>query len=153
LVSDKHKVVDAGALRLLAVQPSHRDDWILTPHPGEAAALLGVSTKQIQSDRLAAVVALQEKFGGVVVLKGNGTLVYDGKEAQICDFGDGALSSAGMGDVLAGMIAALVAQGLSLSVAAVQGVMLHAKAGEQLSQQQRVVMASQVSERVRQFAA
>jgi NAD(P)H-hydrate epimerase len=152
-MSDKPKVVDAGALRLLAAQPSHRDDWILTPHPGEAAALLGLSTKEVQADRLAAVVALQEKFGGVVVLKGNGTLVYDGCEAQICDFGDGALSTAGMGDVLAGMIAALVAQGLPLSVAAVQGVMLHAKAGEQLSQQQRVVMASQVSERVRQFAA
>ncbi len=153
LLSDKPKVVDAGALRLLATQPIRRDDWILTPHPGEAAALLGLSTKEVQADRLAAVVALQEKFGGVVVLKGNGTLVYDGCEAQICDFGDGALSTAGMGDVLAGMIAALVAQGLSLSVAAVQGVMLHAKAGEQLSQQQGVVMASQVSERVRQFAA
>jgi ADP-dependent NAD(P)H-hydrate dehydratase / NAD(P)H-hydrate epimerase len=153
LLSDKPKVVDAGALRLLAAQPSYRDDWILTPHPGEAAALLGISTKEVQSDRLAAVVALQEKFGGVVVLKGNGTLVYDGKEAQICDFGDGAMSTAGMGDVLAGMITALVAQGLSLSKAAVQGVMLHAKAGEQLAQQQSVVMASQVSERVRQFAA
>lgn len=153
LLSDKPKVVDAGALRLLATQPSYRDDWILTPHPGEAAALLGISTKEVQSDRLAAVVALQEKFGGVVVLKGNGTLVYDGKEAQICDFGDGAMSTAGMGDVLAGMITALVAQGLSLSKAAVQGVMLHAKAGEQLAQQQCVVMASQVSERVRQFAA
>lgn len=153
LLSDKPKVVDAGALRLLAAQPSYREDWILTPHPGEAAALLGLTTKEVQADRLAAVVALQEKFGGVVVLKGNGTLVYDGNEAQICDFGDGALSTAGMGDVLAGMIAALVAQGLPLSVAAVQGVMLHAKAGEQLAQGSRVVMASQLSERVRQFAA
>jgi len=153
LLSDKPKVVDAGALRLLAAHPQRREDWILTPHPGEAAAMLGVSIKVIQADRLAAVVALQQKYGGVLVLKGNGTLVYDGDEAQICDFGDGALSTAGMGDVLAGMIAALVAQGLSLSKAAVQGVMLHAKAGEQLAQESQVVMASQVSERIRQFAA
>lgn len=151
--SDKPKVVDAGALRLLANNPYHCDNWILTPHPGEAAALLGISSREVQADRLAAVVALQAKFGGVVVLKGSGTLVYDGKEAQICDFGDGALSTAGMGDVLAGMITALVAQGMSLPVAAVQGVMLHAKAGEQLAQESHVVMASQVAERVRQFAA
>lgn len=124
---------------------------MLTPHPGEAAALLGITTKAVQQDRLAAVVALQEKFGGVVVLKGNGTLVYDGTEAQICDFGDGAVSTAGMGDVLAGMIAALVAQGLSLNEAAVQGVMLHARAGERLAERNAVVMASELAAEVSHY--
>ncbi|MCH9742637.1 MAG: NAD(P)H-hydrate dehydratase [Proteobacteria bacterium] len=151
LLSDKPKVVDAGALRMLASQPVFREDWVLTPHPGEAAALLGITTKAVQQDRLAAVVALQEKFGGVVVLKGNGTLVYDGTEAQICDFGDGAVSTAGMGDVLAGMIAALVAQGLSLNEAAVQGVMLHARAGERLAERNTVVMASELAAEVSHY--
>ena len=144
LCSDKIKIVDAGALRLLAEAPEHRDDWILTPHPGEAAVLLGVTAQEVQQDRLAAVVALHKKFGGVIVLKGSGTLVYDGQEAQICDFGDGALSTAGMGDVLSGIITALVAQGVSLTQAAVEGVMMHARAGESLAEQTRVVIASDV---------
>lgn len=148
LLSDKPKVVDAGALRLLAEQSMHRDDWILTPHPGEAAAMLGVSTEEVQKDRVAAIVALHEKFGGVIVLKGSGTLVYDGKEAQICDFGDGAMSSAGMGDVLSGIITALVAQGAALMQAAVEGVMMHARAGEVLATQSRVVVASDVVEQI-----
>jgi NAD(P)H-hydrate epimerase len=148
LLSDKPKVVDAGALRLLAEQPAHRDDWVLTPHPGEAAALLGVSTDDVQKDRLAAIVALHQKFGGVIVLKGSGTLVYDGKEAQICDFGDGAMSTAGMGDVLSGIITALIAQGASLMQAAVEGVMMHARAGEALAAQSRVVVASDMVEHI-----
>jgi NAD(P)H-hydrate epimerase len=148
LLSDKPKIVDAGALRLLAEQPVHRDDWILTPHPGEAAALLGVTAEDVQKDRLAAVVALHEQFGGVIVLKGNGTLVYDGTEAHICDFGDGALSSAGMGDVLSGIITALVAQGASLVQAAIEGVMMHARAGESLAEGARVVVASELVEHI-----
>lgn len=135
-------IVDAGALRLLAAQPMRRDNWILTPHPGEAAALLGVTTEAVQADRLAAVVALHEKFGGVIVLKGAGTLVYDGGDAHLCDFADGAMSSSGMGDVLAGIITALVAQGLSLMQAALEGVMMHARAGEKLAESARVVLAS-----------
>lgn len=154
MYTDKPKVVDAGALRFLARNPKRRDDWILTPHPGEAADLLGITTAEVQQDRLAAVVALQEQYGGVVVLKGNGTLVYDGDEAQLCDFAEGAMSTAGMGDVLAGMITALVAQGLSLSEAAVQGVMMHAKAGERLAQQMApVVMASELSRSLSRYAA
>lgn len=142
LESDRPKVVDAGALRLLAQKEVRREDWILTPHPGEAAAMLGMSTEEVQEDRLAAVVALQERFGGIVVLKGNGTLVYDGEEAQVCDYGNAAMSTAGMGDVLTGIITALVAQGMSLKEAAIQGVLMHARAGEAVSEQQAVVTAS-----------
>jgi NAD(P)H-hydrate epimerase len=144
MLSDKPKVLDAGALRLLAANPSRRDDWILTPHPGEAAELLGKTSDEVQQDRLSAVVALHQKYGGVIVLKGNGTLVYDGHEAQVCDFGDGALSTAGMGDVLSGIITALVAQGSSLAHAAIEGVMMHARAGESLAITSRVVVASDV---------
>jgi NAD(P)H-hydrate epimerase len=144
LVADQPMVVDAGALRLLADQPQFRENWVLTPHPGEAAAMLGITTESVQADRLAAIVQLQAKYGGVVVLKGNGTLVYDGLDAQICDFADGSVSTAGMGDVLSGIIAALMAQGLTLMQSAVQGVTMHAKAGQKLAEQSRVVLASDV---------
>jgi len=148
LFSHKPMVVDAGALRILAANPLKSNDWILTPHPGEAAELLGVSIEEVQQDRLAAVIAIQEKFGGVVVLKGNGTLVYDGEDAQISDVGNGAMSTAGMGDVLTGLIAAFLAQGLSLKDAAIRGVMMHAEMGEQLAETQPVVLASDVVDRM-----
>lgn len=70
LGSDAPLVVDADALNLLAIEPHMRDDWVLTPHPGEAARLLNISTKEVQEDRFFAVDALQRKYGGVVVLKG-----------------------------------------------------------------------------------
>ncbi|HEY9198928.1 MAG TPA: NAD(P)H-hydrate dehydratase, partial [Gammaproteobacteria bacterium] len=65
-------VVDADGLNLLAQKPLRRDNWILTPHPGEAARMLGISTAQVQDDRLLAAASLRERFGAVVVLKGNG---------------------------------------------------------------------------------
>lgn len=129
------KIVDADALNLLAQQPQQRTDWILTPHVGEAARLLNCTTAEIQHDRLAAAQALQNKFKGVIVLKGAGTIVI-GPDHQptICQAGNPGMASGGMGDVLTGVIAGLVAQGLSWLQAAELGVYLHATAGDLAAQ-------------------
>jgi hydroxyethylthiazole kinase-like uncharacterized protein yjeF len=104
-------------------------------YPGEAARLLGCSTAEIQQDRFAAVKALQLKYGGIVILKGAGTLIYDGNApVQLSPFGNPGMSSGGMGDVLTGVIAGLLAQQFSLVNAACLGVVLHALAGDQIAQ-------------------
>lgn len=124
-------IIDADGLNLLAVNPHKKANWILTPHPGEAARLLNVSTQAIQADRLVAVQALRKKYGGISVLKGAGTLVFDGeREPLVCNAGNPGMATGGMGDLLSGMIAGLVAQHLTLFDAAVLGVYLHAQAGD-----------------------
>lgn len=125
-------VLDADALNLLADSPTTHDNWVLTPHPGEAARLLGVKTNAIQADRFGSVRRLQERFGGVVVLKGAGTLVHGPSHTPpgVCDGGNPGMATAGTGDVLTGIIAALIAQGLSCEDAACAGVCLHAAAGD-----------------------
>jgi NAD(P)H-hydrate epimerase len=128
-------VVDADALNLLAERPRRGPAWCLTPHPGEAGRLLGSSAAAVQADRLAAVHALVERYGGVVVLKGAGTLVATaGEPPQVCDRGNPGMAAAGMGDVLTGVIAAVVAQQrdpvAALAAAAAVGVAIHAAAGD-----------------------
>lgn len=125
-------VVDADALNLLAAAPACRDNWILTPHPGEAARLLGTETGAIQADRFDSVRCLRDRCGGVVVLKGAGTLVLgpSHKPPGVCTDGNPGMATAGTGDVLTGVIAALIAQGLGLEDAAAAGVCLHAAAGD-----------------------
>lgn len=129
------KVVDADALNLLAGQSLHRDDWILTPHPGEAARLLATDIPGIENDRPGAVRALVERYGGVAVLKGAGTLVAAANEKTLwlCDRGNPGMASGGMGDALSGVIAGLLAQGLTAFDAARLGVWLHATAGDRAS--------------------
>ncbi|HEY5682410.1 MAG TPA: NAD(P)H-hydrate dehydratase [Sulfuricaulis sp.] len=125
-------VVDADALNILAADPLMHADWILTPHPGEAARLLGLSIEEIQADRFAAAHELVASFGGVCVLKGAGTLIaslYDGV-VSVCDRGNPGMASGGMGDVLTGVIAGLRAQGLISPMAARLGVWVHAAAGD-----------------------
>lgn len=133
-------VMDADALNILSVgrviKQAYRDNWILTPHPGEAARLLECSTVEIQQDRFAAVRALQQRFGGVIILKGAGSLVADATGAiYLCSDGNPGMASGGMGDVLSGVLGALLAQGLSLSEAARLGVCLHARAGDMAAKQ------------------
>jgi NAD(P)H-hydrate epimerase len=123
-------VVDADALTWLAEEPEHRENWILTPHPGEAGRLLGVSPAEIQSDRLKAVKLMQNRYGGVVVLKGAGSLIASTTGVVVCDAGNPGMASGGMGDGLTGIIAGLLAQGLSLDEAAHVGVLIHAHAGD-----------------------
>lgn len=124
-------VVDADALNLLAREPLRRDNWILTPHPGEAARLLGCGTADIAADRYHAVRELAARYGGVAVLKGAGTLIarQDGA-VMVCAAGNPGMAGGGMGDVLTGVIAGLLAQGLPLFDAAQAGVLAHALAGD-----------------------
>jgi NAD(P)H-hydrate epimerase len=132
LASGRPLVIDADGLNLLAKATARRDDWILTPHPGEAARLLGLATGDIQADRFSAVNALNERYGGVSVLKGSGTLIAKAgvRPVSLCDRGNPGMASAGMGDVLTGVVAALLAQGLETWDAARLAVWLHALAGD-----------------------
>ena len=124
-------VVDADGLNLLARQPRTRENWVLTPHPGEAGRLLGCGAGEVQQDRFAAVRRLSEGFGAVAVLKGAGTLVHDTRGAvTVCARGNPGMASGGMGDVLTGVIAALMAQGLDPAAAARAGVCVHGAAGD-----------------------
>ena len=128
-------IIDASALHLLSDMPQLDDNWILTPHPGEAASLLSCSVQDIQKDRYDAVRALQNLYGGVIVLKGTGTLIQSlDKNTFVCPKGNPGMASAGMGDVLSGIIAGLCAQGLSLSDATKLGVWVHAVAGDKVAE-------------------
>ncbi|MEB4592008.1 NAD(P)H-hydrate dehydratase [Candidatus Thiothrix sp. Deng01] len=128
--AEQPKVLDADALNLLAQTRSHRDDWILTPHPGEAARLLACETAAIEQDRVAAARRLQHEYGGVVVLKGAGALVASAEGVAFCPAGNPGMASGGMGDALTGVITGLLAQGLALRAAAEVGVWAHARAGD-----------------------
>ena len=124
-------VVDADALNLLATSPVRRDNWVLTPHPGEAARMLQQNAAWVQADRFRALEQLVERYGGSVVLKGAGSLVGTaGELPAVCAHGNPGMAAPGMGDVLTGVIAALMAQGLTPFRAACAGVYLHATAGD-----------------------
>lgn len=131
LKSNKQLLLDADALNLLSEMPLHRDNWILTPHPGEAARLLKSNCQELQEQRFQAVRDLQANYGGVIALKGAGTLVK-GAQALIhlCRAGNPGMASGGMGDVLSGIIAGFVAQGIDPLVATQMGVYVHARAGD-----------------------
>ena len=142
-------VMDADALNLLALSPVKMPPhWVITPHPGEAARLLGRDTAAIQADRLGAVRELHQRYGAIAVLKGAGTLVASGDgatEISICERGNPGMATAGMGDVLTGVIAGLLAQIGDSRVAARLGVLIHALAGDSAAQGgQRGLLASDV---------
>lgn len=153
--SDLPMIVDADALNLLSQSPRQSQNWVLTPHCGEAGRLLGHSTQEIQRDRFAIVTALQETYGGVAILKGAGTLIA-GQEGPIslCCGGNPGMASGGMGDVLTGILAGLVAQGLGLYEAACLGVCLHAAAGDAAAKAagERGLLATDLMSWVRRFA-
>lgn len=131
LKSKKPLIVDADALNILASKPVSYAHWILTPHPGEAARLLKTTIDEVQQDRVLAIHKLQKKMGGVCVLKGAGSLILAPNEilAQ-CEAGNPGMATAGMGDILSGVMGGLVAQGFSLVDAAKCGVLIHAMAGD-----------------------
>ncbi|MBB4132874.1 NAD(P)H-hydrate dehydratase [Xanthomonas sp. 3075] len=132
LASDTAVVIDADGLNLLAANAlPTRGPRVLTPHPGEAARLLGLSTAQVQRDRLAAADALAKRFDAVVVLKGAGSVVAAPHALpRIIDAGNPGMAVGGMGDLLTGVIAALLAQGWSPFDAASLGALLHGCAGD-----------------------
>jgi NAD(P)H-hydrate epimerase len=132
LASEKPLVIDAGALNLLAHAPRKVPACVvMTPHPGEAARLLECDVATIQCDRFAAARALASRFGAVVVLKGAGSLIADPNgRVAVCPWGNPGMASGGMGDLLTGIVAALLAQELSPWDAACLGVGVHARAGD-----------------------
>ncbi|KGM05887.1 NAD(P)HX epimerase/NAD(P)HX dehydratase [Methylophaga thiooxydans] len=136
-IESKHPmVVDADALNLLSRQPQQNPHWILTPHPGEAARLLGCSTKTVQENRLDAVRQLHARYGGIIVLKGAGTLIYNGEDPiRLSPCGNPGMASGGMGDALAGIIGGLLAQNFSLMGAACIGVTIHGMAADKAAEQ------------------
>ncbi len=131
-----NKVLDADSLNLLAQNPRMADDWILTPHPGEASRLLGVCCHEVQRDRFQAVRSLQEKYRGIIVLKGAGTLLKgNGEEIRVCRAGNPGMASGGMGDILSGVIGGLLAQKLDLQTAADAGVLIHSMAADRAAEE------------------
>jgi len=132
LASGKPIVVDADALNLLAEGGAvAREGWILTPHPGEAGRLLGLSAQEVQHDRLAALDGLLDRYHGTIVLKGAGTLVgAPGHTPGLCERGNPGMATAGTGDVLTGTIAGILAQCADPWAAARVGVLVHAMAGD-----------------------
>jgi len=151
LASGLPAVIDADALNLLAMRSVTRDNWVLTPHPGEAARLLGSDTASVQADRVAAVRAIQQRFGGVVVLKGAGSIVTGpGRELLFCDRGNPGMAVAGMGDVLTGVISGVMAQCGDASLAARAGVFIHAQAGDLAARRgERGLLAGDVIRHIR----
>jgi NAD(P)H-hydrate epimerase len=148
-------VVDADALNRLARIPTRGIDWVLTPHPGEAARLLGTDVATVEQDRFASVRALQERYGGVAVLKGAGTLIQgpSPRPPAVCSDGNPGMASAGSGDVLTGIIGALRAQGLDSEEAACAGVCLHAAAGDLAARSgERGMLAGDIIEALRPAA-
>jgi ADP-dependent NAD(P)H-hydrate dehydratase / NAD(P)H-hydrate epimerase len=146
-------IIDADGLNRLSRLPQQstkRDNWILTPHPGEARNLLG---KNVQVNRLASVKQLQEKYGGVSLLKGAGTLIASRHDVWLCPYGNPGMSVAGMGDVLSGVIGGLVAQGLDVNDAACLGVIVHSLAADNITARQgdRGLLATQLLPEIRKL--
>ncbi|MEO8998374.1 MAG: NAD(P)H-hydrate dehydratase [Rhodanobacter sp.] len=145
LDTNKPLVLDADGLNLLAREPRQFTvPVVMTPHPGEAARLLGVSTREIERDRFAAARGLAKRYAAIVVLKGAGSLIADPDgRLDVCPWGNPGMASGGMGDLLTGIVAALLAQGCSAWQAACLGVGLHARAGDRAAQQgERGILAS-----------
>jgi hydroxyethylthiazole kinase-like uncharacterized protein yjeF len=132
--SELPMVIDADGLFWLSQFELSRQNWVLTPHPGEAARLLQTTGPAIQENRLGALGLLQQQYGGVIVLKGAGTLVLgESHQPHICLMGNPGMATGGMGDILSGIIGGLIAQGIPLENAARIGVSIHAEAGDQIA--------------------
>ena len=124
-------VIDADGLNMIAGSQVSVPQSILTPHPGEAARLLGCDPDEIQARRDISARRIQDLYGGVCMLKGPGTLIcLNGGELWLCDRGNPGMATAGMGDVLSGVIGGLLAQGLSVESAAKSGAWLHSAAAD-----------------------
>ncbi len=167
LRADSKVLVDADALYFLAdeeqINKSSKQQWVLTPHPGEAAMMLGESVATVQADRFASVQALHKRYGASALLKGAGSLLCIGQDHQfmqkhhvrnlLCTEGNPGMATGGMGDVLAGTVGALMAQGLSGPFGLEFGVALHGEAGDLAAQRcgQRGLRASDLMPELRRL--
>jgi len=147
-------VLDADALNNLSSTIFRRKSHVgmttkvITPHPGELARLLGTSTEKVQENRQAIAEKTARNLGVVCVLKGHGTVISDGRQTFINPTGNPAMAAGGMGDVLTGVIAGLLAQGLSLFEAACAGVYLHGLAGDLARVSDRGLLATELAAKV-----
>ena len=135
-VNNSKIILDAGALHIAASSKSlikkSNKTILMTPHPGEAAILLNISIEEVQRDRLSAAMQIADTYGAsIVILKGMGTVVFDSKNNKsfISSCGGPELASGGTGDVLAGVLTALLAQGLDIRNASLIAVAVHSEAG------------------------
>lgn len=140
----KWLVIDADGLTLLAQTEIFCEHWILTPHPKEAAILLGCDVASIEADRYSAVQRIAQQYGGICILKGAGTLISDGNQTVINSTGNAGMASGGMGDVLAGVVAALSLQANDYFDASCAAVYIHGAAGDIIADKygQRGILAS-----------
>lgn len=140
--SGKPLVLDADALNLLPTHPEWLPEntahWLMTPHPGEAARLLKCTTAEIEQDRLGSIRTLSQRYGCSVILKGSGTLIcHNGKDVELCPYGNPGMASGGMGDVLSGLLIGLLAQNtIERKLAIALAVCLHACAADVLVEKQ-----------------
>ena len=137
-------VLDADGLTLLAKTNYFCSRWVLTPHPKEAARLLGCDTATVEANRFHAVQAIAKKYGGICVLKGAGSLISNGDTVIINSTGNAGMATGGMGDVLSGIVAALILQTQNYFVATCLAVYIHGAAGDIIAdtQGQRGMLAS-----------
>ena len=154
LESDLPIIIDADGLNLLAEEEQSSPNWVITPHPGEAARLLKTNVATIQSDRFQSARDLHEKYQGPVVLKGAGSIVTDQRgHLFVCPEGNPGMSTGGMGDVLTGVIAGLVAQGTDIEIATQAGVLMHARAADLAAEfGERGMMATDLMPYLRELA-
>ena len=157
LAAQRPLVLDADALNLLAAREGAAlpPDSILTPHPGEAARLLGIAADVVQRDRFTTATQLAERFGAIVVLKGAGTVIAaPGRMPAVIGAGNPGMAVAGMGDLLTGVIAGLRAQGMPAYDAACCGALMHAAAGDLAAAEggERGLLPSNLLHHVRRLA-
>jgi hydroxyethylthiazole kinase-like uncharacterized protein yjeF len=160
-------VIDADGLTWLSRLPIEfcaNNNWILTPHPGEATRLLqgavehsesyeSANLPNVQFDRFSSVVEIQQRYGGNILLKGQGTLICNSDDVFLCPYGNPGMATAGMGDVLSGVIGGLVTQGCSLIQATTLGAVVHSKAADSCATRfgQRGLMATDLYPEIRRL--
>jgi len=153
IAENKPMVIDADALRLLPQCDTLPSRALLTPHPGEAAFLLETKNQIVQENRFEALQKLHQKFTNTIILKGAGSLIatQDNQPPALCVGGNPGMAVAGMGDVLSGILGALLAQHMDINLAAIFGTCLHAEAGDRASKNggERGMMASDLMDWIR----
>lgn len=152
---DKPIVIDADGLNILG-QQLHKfrlSEVVITPHPAEAGRLLGIDTAAVERDRYQAALQLTQKYQATCILKGSGSIVQTKQNSYVCCDGNPGMATAGMGDVLAGIVGGLIAQGMSSTESAKMGTCLHAASADLTAQQQglRGMLASDIFAYLRQL--